>query len=360
MFTTPLSYRRVIFAVIVSLALGCSAALAQMSEQQALGAFYYGAREYNLITFGDYNANGQDTWGAVAVGGNFSDSGGITLGEKSWCAFTDTVRSSISDPFVLINGSITLASNATPKVKLGTLAINPTTVADGVLLSDRFRTTEAESPYILYSQGFANWTTASSVIQFAALKDKLTSANKVFDAQVNTGFMTDSSITATGTGVKYLDVNANAFNNKDLNLSVSKDAFLVINLHVNSTNGQVFSPTNVKVDGIDASNDKALVDSSANRILWNVVFDDAAYSSLNVKTHDIYGSFLSIGTIDANGRIWGQVIANAFNQSSQYEVHQALMQVSMTMIPEPSTIALGMGALALGFVFWRRRQQQQA
>jgi len=330
-----------------------------MTEQQALGSFYYGAREYNLITFGDYDANGQDTWGAVAVGGNFSDSGSITLGEKSWCAFTNTIRSSVNDPFVLINGSITLTNGATPKVKLGTLAINPTTVADGVLASDRFRTTKAESPYILYSKGFADWTAASSVIQFAALKDKLTSASRVFDDQANTGSMTSSSITATGTGVKYLDVKANAFNNCDLNLSVSEDAFLVINLHVSTANGQIFSPTNVKVDGIDASNDKALTDSSANRILWNVVFDDAAYSSLNVNTHDIYGSFLSIGTIDANGRIWGQVIADAFTQSSQYEVHQALMQVSMTMIPEPSTIALGMGALALGFVFWRRRQQHQ-
>lgn len=368
-FATPFSYRLGIFAILASLALGCSAALGQTAEQKALGAFYYGAREYNLITFGNYIANGQDTWGAVAVGGNFTANKGMTLVNFEWACPTNSIRSRASDPSVIVAGKIKLQDASVTNMNYGKFTYDPVDNGHSYFTENgtRFHPADAsKETYINLKTGvsLADWSTASSVVNFGALKEQLTSANKTLGAcQSTSGIMSSdrTSIATQGTGVSYLSINANDFSNNDLKLSVAKDSFLVINVHVSKSAGDTLWLKNVKLaelNGADPQQNKALLNSSANRILWNVIFDDTTYNTLKVDTNDIYGSFLSLGTIKANGRIWGQVITDAYNQSTNIEIHQALMEVNLTMIPEPSTIALGMGTLALGFVFWRRYQRK--
>ena len=361
-FTTPFSYKRGIFAVIVSLAMGCSAALAQMTEQRALSAFYYGAREYNLITFGDYTVQGHDVWGGVAVGGNFTDTGAFTLVNESWCRPRTTNRSSVSDPSVLIVGKLDINSGINAKVNYGDLAYNPTnnsgaTITTGTQPS---LTTKTGGSVTLNTpaSGFRDLSTTSSVIDFAALKANLGSAQQFLKAQgisttTQKADIIDGKISATRLGVSYLDLNANQFSGTDLNFSVAEGSTLVINLHVSATAGNRFAPANVKIDGVDGTSGKETF-TSANRILWNVVFDDLNYSTLVVAANNnLYGSFLTTdGTIEANTRIWGQVVANSYIQGDA-ELHQALF---ITNVPEPSTVALGLGAMALGYAAWRRRR----
>jgi choice-of-anchor A domain-containing protein len=347
-----------------------------MAEQQALGSFYYGAREYNLITFGNYNANGQDTWGAVAVGGNFTDSGGMTLENESWCLPSNSNRSSASDPSVLVAGKLTLAAGKETKINYGSFAYNPksqNSTAEYITTNKRFypsgSDTDSTAGHLTLNGAttLADWATASSAIQFSSLKNSLTSASAYLASQTTLGGRTVpmatvnlvnsfQTVTASDKVVSYLDLKAGDYAGQQMNFVVPTTGMLVINLHVSSA-GNVFAPGNVKVDGKDGSGSS---NSSANRVLWNVVYDDTTYSSLVVRTGELYGSFLSPnGTIEANGRIWGQVIADSFIQSSSYELHQALLTVDLALVPEPSTIALGMGALSLGFVYWRRRQQRQ-
>lgn len=367
--------------------MGGSTAFGQMTEQQALGSFYYGAREYNLITFGDYTAAASDTWGAVAVGGVFHDlSDGITFGQESLCLPTNSIRSSVTDPVAIIRGGIELLNNAKPKTPLGTLAVSPTIQAAGsgnnatnFLSSTRFfpgkEQGDGKTGYFECTKGLASWDLASSVVAFDALSTRLGQANATFSAKspstsgvtkstVNDGSsVLKSSIAVTAPGISFVDVNVGEYAGKKLDLSIPEDSFLVVNLHVGATN--VFNPKEITLGGVDWSSGRP-VGTAANRILWNVVFDGSGSPSSNslvigVEDHDFFGSILAPnGTVDGTGaRVWGQIIANAYTQSSNFEIHQALMEVNMTMVPEPSTIALGMGALALGFVYWRRRQQRQ-
>lgn len=337
-------------------------------EETALSAFYYGAREYNLVTFGDYTSHGQDVWGSIAVGGNFTDTGGITLLNEKWCLPRNTNRSSTSDPSVIVVGSLNFGGKET-KLNFGNFAYNsatnPSAVISGSRLYPQGSAKDGTVGHVTINSGsFRDLATTPSVIDFTALKTKLSSAQNFLKTQstnataqkasVSTDGSSKTTISATSGEVSYLDLNANQYSGKDLDFIVSDGSALVINLHVGSTAGNKFNPNNVKIDGNDGKNAGTLTVTSANRILWNVVFDDSTYNTLVVSTHDLYGSFLTTeGTIQANGRIWGQVVANSFDQSAGYELHQSLLLIE---VPEPSTIALALGSMALGYAAWRRRR----
>lgn len=358
-----------------------------MTEQQALGAFYYGAREYNLITFGDYTAAASDTWGAVAVGGVFRDlSDGITLGQEVSCLPKNSDRSSATDPVAIFRGGIELSKDVKPKTPNGTLAVSPSIQAAGswnnatdYLNSSRFYPSNVQTDrYFECTKGLASWDLASSVVDFDSLYSRLSSAQSVFSAKgtstsgVTKSIRSDgsdvkrSSIAVTAPGISYVDVNVGDYAGQILDLSIPEGSFLVINLHVGAAyGGNVFNPNGMTLGGVDWSSGQP-VGTAANRVLWNVLFESSGSPSDNslvigVKDQDFFGSILApTGGIDGSGsRVWGQIVSSAYTQSSNCEIHQALMQVNLTMVPEPSTIALGMGALAFGFVFWRRRQQRQ-
>lgn len=383
MFTTPFSYRRVIFAVIVSIAMGCLTVLAQTAEQQALGAFYYGAREYNLITFGDYTTSGGDTWGAVAVGGDYYST--TTTNLSQYWQPHDSNRSNATDPSALIAGTIYSAVTET-NVQAGIIAINKNRnsgaefkAQDQILYLPKdasggeHKLVPRSSPRSFGGENdpFANYTKYSSIVQFSTLRDKLISAQDTLfelgNKSINQVTAVDADggkirykIDVTAKGVSYLNMKTSDFSGKDLTAYVPDGSALVINLTVDSN---TFAFNKFTANYRAESQLAPEYATDANRILWNVIFDSStpisANSLITPSNIPIFGSFLAPkGTIVGNGTIFGQVIANSFTQNN-VELHQALFAVDMALVPEPSTIALGMGTLALGFVFWRRRQQRQ-
>ena len=341
-----------------------------MTDEQAISSFFYGSREYNLITFNDYTIGGHGTWGAVAIGGTFHNTGSnkanfLEEGYKANWIKGIPGRSSISDPSVIFNGKLDLGTGNDVRVELGggKVAIN-SSIVPGTWSGNRY-TISATNQQIQAPGGMVDLASSTSVVNFASLKSNLSTAQAAL--AIHSTSLTgaeysksgsDITINAGGKGIDFLDVSTSALNStSNFKVTVSKDDLLVVNLHVDSAK---LSIGNFVIDNDSSLASSAyLTNTSANRLLWNVIFDNTDISTLTIDlttgSQTFWGSILSTtGSITANNRVTGQVIANNFTNTAT-ELHMALFE---TDVPEPSTIALIIGSLSLGFVFWQRRQRK--
>lgn len=350
-FTTPFSYRRGIFAVIVSLAMGGSAGLAQMTEQQALGNFYYGVREYNLITFGDYyGTGGNDTEGALAVGGDFKTTGSITYCQKFGPLDSDRSRS--NDPSLIVMGNIVAHSET--KVGLGS----------AYLQDSDFTWDATQRLYTSSSSGKISFLDSSAIapastniptgfnfknLEASAL-DSQSYLRSIGTRNVSVGSDQTLKIAVNDGTVGYYSWDATRYTT-GLELSIPEKSMLVINVDVSKLNTD--SNGAYRMPQFNASK------AGENRVLWNIYSSDTSTSTFNLSVwSQLNGSVLAPNAnIFANEVIEGQILAQSYNQLGK-EVHLALLTVDATVIPEPTTYAALLGAASLGFVFWRRRQQR--
>jgi len=345
-----------------------------MTDEQAIKEFYFGSREYNLITFNDYTLGSSGTWGAIAVGGTFTETTASKANFLEEGYAQNRIkgipgRSSTSDPSVLFNGAVKFGgtSGVVAEVGAGSVALNKNTVP-GYWSGSRYyigASSVSDSAKQIQAAGFVDLSTTSSVVNFASLRSTLTAAQaelaKHSTSLTGTEYSKSGSnitINATGNGVDFLDITASALNStNDLGITVSKGNLLVINLHVDADN---LSLGNFKIDsGATLASSHFFTNTTANRLIWNIIFDSNGINTLTIdhQTGDqvLWGSILSTtGSIITKDLVAGQVISNNFT-NTQTELHMALLE---TDIPEPSTIALVIGSLSLGFVYYRRRQRK--
>jgi len=366
------SHSRGILAAIGLAMLASASALHAMTDTEAIQAFYFGSRDYNLITFGDYTLGTSGTWGGIAVGGTFTD----TLGKATIVEGTPYIRNAIhtipgrslvSDPTAIFNGKINVGTQKDVRIEVGnsgTVALNSSTVPGS---SSGNQYTITGTGQLIQAAGFTDLNTTTSVVNFSTLQTSLSKAQTALANSAPTltaaeySYSSSSAaitINAQGSGIDYLNINASTLNSNKLNLTVGSGDLLVINLHVDAAKlsiGEFIIDNNSEL-----SSSPYLTNTTANRVLWNVIFDTAGISTLTIDSTTgaqiFWGSILSTAdSIISNDRVTGQVIANNFT-NTETELHMALLE---TDVPEPSTVALGLGTLALGFAFWRRRQQRK-
>ncbi len=365
-----------------------SPAAAQTSEDQyklALRSYFLGVREYNLVTFGDFTrangATGTDTWGAVAVGGNF-DFAMTTLVNESKYSPRDTVlpdgtyRSRASDPEVLINGELV------PRVgggsfELGNLgdksfAINPAKnnsrfFWDSSQSRYTYGTPENRGAYfVAASNPETAWTTATNNLardgwSIDAMNPVMNRTQDLLRAHAQTGVTITpdgdannlkGNVSVASGSIGYWNISTSSLDDyKVLTFDVPSNSVLVVNL---SANGG---------DVIPSSLQTAVLNGSESRILWNISMTPSSNqsyaSTLTFEGSSLvfWGSVLAPDVdIVGNRIIQGQVLANSFALGNN-ELHMAYFQPTMDLvIPEPATCAAIAGGLALAFAVWRKRR----
>ena len=365
-----------LLSVAILISFASTGLLRGMTDEQAISAFYFGSRDYNLITFGDYTLGSHGTWGGIAVGGAFTDTGKATIVEGGQyiknAIHAIPGRSTASDPTAIFNGKINTGEQKGVCVEIGNTATgSPGTVAlnsnvvPGYWNGSRYgigatSSTNFDSYPQIQAGGMIDLKSTASIVNFPSLKNQLSTAQATLGSKASTiAYNTIGSIitaTSTGATIDYLNFTTEQLTGKELVLSVKEGDLLVINLHVNS---QSLSLNDFRI-GADA-NATYYTNTAANRILWNIIFadnnkdDESLTLTVGQGDQMFWGSILSTtDTIESLKRVTGQVIANNF-KNTETELHMALFE---TDVPEPSTIALIIGSLSLGFVFWQRRQRK--
>ncbi len=348
----------------------------QAVTEQALAAYDYYTRNYNVVTFGNLTLNGTHTDGGIAVGGNLTVSNGAII------AMQDS-PSIGSDPSLYVNGQITLAGNAqinrgyvsTPNLSNSlTWTYDPQNNQNQRSLTNgtytlSYNTQDAQAyvdPRTIAAPAGWNWSTAQSA---------LTNASATLAAATANGTATISgqtlTFTSNGSGIVVFnldaskivngiyDINGDGFfdqNNERLSniqANLNADQYFVVNvLNATSADG-----SKVLFDGVNNFSSG----TNNDQLLWNIIPDsNSGTADILTLGTNFYGSILApLVDVQSNNRyLNGQFVGNSLVQTSA-EIHYAdgyAAPVSFSPVPEPSTYAIIASALcAAGFIWHRRR-----
>lgn len=353
----------------------------QAVTEQALAAYDYYTRNYNVVTFGNLTLNGTHTDGGIAVGGNLTVSNGAII------AMQDS-PSIGTDPSVYVNGQITLAGNAqinrgyvsTPNLSNSlTWTYDPQNNQNQRSLTNgtytlSYNTQDAQAyvdPRTIAAPTNWNWSTAQSA---------LTNASATLAAATVNGTATISgqtlTFTSNGSGIVVFnldaskivngiyDINGDGFfdqNNERLSniqANLNADQYFVVNvLNATSADG-----SKVLFDGVNNFSSG----TNNDQLLWNIIPDsNSGTADILTLGTNFYGSILApLVDVQSNNRyLNGQFVGNSLVQTSA-EIHYAdgyAAPVSFSPVPEPSTYAIIASALcAAGFVWQRSRSRRKS
>lgn len=351
-------------------------ARAQTVTQQALAAYDYYTRNYNVVTFGNLSLNGTHTDGGIAVGGN------LTVNNGAIIAMQDS-PSIGSDPALYVNGQITLAGNAqlnrgyaaTPNLSNSlTWTYDPANnqtqrgLTNGTYTLS-YNTADAQAyvdPRTLAGPSGWNWSTAQTALINASATLAAATAN-------GTASIVGQTLTfaSSASGVVVFDLDASKivngyydFNNdgffdpnterlSNIQANLNTDQYFVINVR-NATSAD---GSKILFDGVNNFSSG----TNNEQLLWNIIPDNNPNTAdiLNLGTN-FYGSILApLVDVQSNNRyLNGQFVGNSLTQTSA-EIHYAngyTAPVSFSPVPESSTYAIVFGVLGgIGFVWHRRR-----
>lgn len=352
----------------------------QAVTEQALAAYDYYSRNYNVVTFGNLSLNGTHTDGGIAVGGNLTVSNGAII------AMQDS-PSIGSDPALYVNGQITLAGNAqfnrgyaaTPNLSNSlTWTYNPgnnqfqRSLTNGTYTLS-YNTSDAQAyvdPRTVSAPSGWNWATAqadlinaSATLAAATANGTATIAGQTLTFTSNSSgvvvFNLDASKIVNGlydlNNDGFFDQNTERLSNIQANLNA--DQYFVVNvLNATSADG-----SKVLFDGVNNFNSG----TNNDHLLWNIIPDANTGTGdiLNLGTN-FYGSILAplVDVQSNNHYLNGQFVGSSLTQTSA-EIHYAggyAAPVSFSPVPEPSAYAVVIGVLGgIGFVWHRRRSQRR-
>lgn len=366
------------FLTTLASLLGLAAlARGQAVTEQALAAYDYYTRNYNVVTFGNLTLNGTHTDGGIAVGGNLTVSNGAII------AMQDS-PSIGSDPSLYVNGQITLAGNAqinrgfvsTPNLSNSlTWTYDPQNNQNQRSLTNgtytlSYNTQDAQAyvdPRTIAAPSGWNWATAQS----ALINASSTLANATANGSASIAGQT-LTFTSNGSGIVVFnldaskivngiyDINGDGFfdqNNErisNIQANLAADQYFVVNvLNATSADG-----SKVLFDGVNNFN----AGTNNDQLLWNIIPDsNSGTADILTLGTNFYGSILApLVDVNSNNRyLNGQFVGNSLVQTSA-EIHYAdgyTAPVSFSPVPEPSTYAIIASALcAAGFIWQRRRQ----
>lgn len=367
------------FLIAFASLLGLAAlARGQAVTEQALAAYDYYTRNYNVVTFGNLTLNGTHTDGGIAVGGNLTVSNGAII------AMQDS-PSIGSDPSVYVNGQITLAGNAqinrgfvsTPNLSNSlTWTYDPQNNQNQRSLTNgtytlSYNTQDAQAyvdPRTVAAPAGWNWATAQNALVSASS----TLANATANGSAAIAGQT-LTFTSNGSGIVVFNLDASKIVNGIYD--INGDGFFdqnterISNIQANLAADQYFVVNVLNATSADGS--KVLFDGVNNfssgtnndQLLWNIIPDSNSGTAdiLNLGTN-FYGSILApLVDVQSNNRyLNGQFVGNSLVQTSA-EIHYAdgyTAPVSFSPVPEPSTYAIIASALcAAGFIWQRRRSR---
>ncbi|MBI2512865.1 MAG: choice-of-anchor A family protein [Opitutae bacterium] len=361
----------------VLLGLAAVAVRAQTVTDQALAAYDYYARDYNVVTFGNLTLNSTHTDAGIAVGGNLTV-GGSVISMQSTAS---------TDPALYVNGQIALTGSSqfnngyasTPNLSNAlTWTYNPgnnqfqRALTDGVN-SLSYNTTDAQAyadPRTVAAPNGWSWSTtqnslisASSTLASASATGAIgvSGQNLTFTSSASgvTVFNLDASKIVNGiydaNSDGIFDQNTERVSNLSLNLAA--DQYFVVNL----TNATSASGSSALFSGVNVN-----AGTNNTQLLWNIIPDaNTGTSDILTLGSNFYGSILApLVDIQSNGYYTnGQLVANSLTQTGA-EIHYAsgyTAPISFSPVPEPSTYAIIASALcAVGFVWQRRRARVAA
>lgn len=371
---------RALLLCAVVLSVGLSTQLrAQTVSEQALAAYDYYSRNYNVVTFGNLSLNGTHTDGGIAVGGN------LTVNNGAIMAMQDS-PSIGSDPALYVNGQITLAGNAqfnrgyaaTPNLSNSlTWTYDPGNNQNQRALTNgtytlSYNTTDAQAyvdPRTVSGPAGWNWSTAQSALIDASATLAAATVNGTATIQGQT-----LTFTSNGSGVVVFNIDANKIVNgiydinndgffdqnterlSNIQANLNADQYFVVNVrNATSTDG-----SKILFDGVNNFNGG----TNNEHLLWNIIPDANTGTAdiLNLGTN-FYGSILApLVDVQSNNRyLNGQFVGNSLTQTSA-EIHYAngySAPVSFSPVPEPSAYAVVIAVLGgVGFVWHRRRSRR--
>ncbi|HLP26631.1 MAG TPA: collagen-binding domain-containing protein [Acidobacteriota bacterium] len=346
---------------------------AQVVTEQALAAYDYYVRDYNVVTFGNLTLNGTHTDAGIAVGGNLTVGGSVISMQSS----------ASTNPALYVNGQITLAGNAqinrgfvsTPNLSNSlTWTYDPQNNQNQRSLTNgtytlSYNTQDAQTyvdPRTVAAPTGWNWSTAQSALINAS--STLASATANGTANISGQTLT---FTSNGSGIVVFnldaskivngiyDINGDGFfdqNNERLSniqANLAADQYFVVNvLNATSADG-----SKVLFDGVNNFSSG----TNNDQLLWNIIPDsNSGTADILTLGTNFYGSILApLVDVNSNNRyLNGQFVGNSLVQTSA-EIHYAegySAPVSFSPVPEPSTYAIIASALcAAGFVWHRRR-----
>ncbi|MBX3735754.1 MAG: choice-of-anchor A family protein [Candidatus Didemnitutus sp.] len=372
--------RRVALVCAVVLSTGLATRLhAQTVSEQALAAYDYYTRNYNVVTFGNLSLNGTHTDGGIAVGGN------LTVSNGSIIAMQDS-PSIGSDPSLYVNGQIILAGNAqfnrgyaaTPNLSNSlTWTYDPQNNQNQRALTNgtytlSYNTSDAQAyvdPRTLSAPAGWNWSTAqsalidaSATLAAATVNGTATIAGQTLTFTSNSSGVVVFNIDASKIVNGIYDINNDGFydqNNERLSniqANLNADQYFVVNV----TNATSADGSKILFDGVNNFNSG----TNNDHLLWNIIPDGNSGTAdiLNLGTN-FYGSILApLVDVQSNNRyLNGQFVGNSLTQTSA-EIHYAggySAPVSFSPVPEPSAYAVLIAVLGgVGFVWHRRRSHR--
>lgn len=350
---------------------------AQVVTEQALAAYDYYVRDYNVVTFGNLTLNGTHTDAGIAVGGNLTVGGSVISMQSS----------ASTNPALYVNGQITLTGSSqfnngyvsAPNLS-NALAwtYNPANNQYQRGLTDGANTLSYNSshaqtyvdPRTVAAPDGWNWATAQSTLTNAS--STLASASATGSLGVSGQNLT---FTSNASGVTVFNLDASKIVNgifdanndgifdqntervSNLSVNLAADQYFVVNL----TNATSASGSSALFSGINVN-----AGSNNTQLLWNIIPDaNTGTSDILALGSNLYGSILApLVDVQSNGYYTnGQLAANSFTQAGA-EVHYAggySAPVSFSPVPEPSTYAIIASALcAVGFIWQRRRARGSA
>jgi choice-of-anchor A domain-containing protein len=353
---------------------------AQTVNEQALAAYDYYTRNYNVVTFGNLTLNGTHTDGGIAVGGNLTVSNGAII------AMQDS-PSIGADPALYVNGQITLAGNAqfnrgyaaTPNLANSlTWTYDPANNQNQRALTNgtytlSYNTSDAQAyvdPRSAAAPAGWNWSTAQAALIDASAK--LAAATVNGTATISGQTLT---FTSTGSGVVVFNIDANKIVNGIYD--INGDGFFdqnterLSNIQANLNADQYFVVNVLNATSADGS--KVLFDGVNNfssgtnndQLLWNIIPDsNSGTADILTLGTNFYGSILApLVDVNSNNRyLNGQFVGNSLVQTSA-EIHYAegySAPVSFSPVPEPGTYALVASALCAAGFFWHRRRSRSS
>lgn len=352
-------------------------ARAQVVTEQALAAYDYYVRDYNVLTFGNLTLNGTHTDAGIAVGGNLTVGGSVISMQSS----------ASTNPALYVNGQISLTGSSqfnngyvsAPNLSNAlTWTYNPANNQYQRGLTDGANTLSYNSshaqtyvdPRTVAAPDGWNWATAQSALTNAS--STLASASATGSLGVSGQNLT---FTSNASGVTVFNLDASKIVNgifdanndgifdqntervSNLSVNLAADQYFVVNL----TNATSASGSSALFSGINVN-----AGSNNTQLLWNIIPDaNTGTSDILALGSNLYGSILApLVDVQSNGYYTnGQLAANSFTQTGA-EVHYAggySAPVSFSPVPEPSTYAIIASALcAVGFIWQRRRARGSA
>jgi hypothetical protein len=220
--------------------------------------------------------------------------------------------------------------------QFGTASGRPLTVESGAVTWTGGNTTSGQDAFLPFTSQITQPISGTTILHFdLTVSVSSTGSNPSYFAALNT--RTDSTTSGN-------------FQNARL-VARAQDTGFVFGARVNGQSGYPFAYGTTVLDFDTSYAVRAeinLVEGNANDVIYLYVGND--FSSLTLHSVSEYSS----GTVSDPS--YGAIILAQFGSASINESGVSISNVSVTVVPEPSTYAAFLGLMALGVVAYRRRK----